>query len=66
MLTPDLEEDLQVALDFLRAVTGEENPLVTFQVFDDKGENHAPAKHKHGTLAECWNWLEAKNAAGSS
>jgi len=56
----------QEARNFLAALTGESNPEITFQTFDDKGEDFTLAAIRTGKLTdkEIRNWLLASVNSG--
>jgi RecA-family ATPase len=53
----------KVASDFLEVIYGC-SPKVTFQVFDDKGGRQELASWRHGTPAQCRQWITKKAAQG--
>src|SRR3569832_2207689 len=46
------QPDWQEARAFVEKLTGLADPKMTFQVFDDKGENYTLAAWKHGRLSD--------------
>ena len=54
--------DLKAAARHLRALTGEDEPVVCLQAFADRGR--AIPGHRHGTLGELAPWLAARQAEG--
>jgi hypothetical protein len=58
--------NLGEAREFLQLVTGEDDPSVTFQVFDDKAKRFDIAEWRHGKLSdpEIRKWLIRKHAEG--
>lgn len=61
-LTPDLKASRQ----FLEFLTGERDPAVTFQVFDDTAQRPELAGHRHGRLSDpaIRDWLLGRNKQG--
>jgi len=60
------EPDWQAASQFVSCIAGESNPVVTFQVFDDKKENKSLAEYRTGRLSDpaIRKWLRRKNREG--
>ena len=58
--------NLAEAREFLQLITGEDDPPVTFQVFDDKAKRFDIAEWRHGRLSDptIRAWLIAKAAEG--
>ena len=64
----DLRPDLAQARAYLEALTGEEDPVVTFQTFSDRKSGPPPdplARVLHGTLRQRAAELARLNDAGA-
>lgn len=54
-----------VAIAWLSGLFLTEDDPITWQTFDDKGEDRTLARWFHGSLVECWDRLESLNARGA-